>query len=84
MIFAFFGYNESFAGVEGLAMFRGQLDAFIKHTVDKKYNGTVAAAAGAVFADRARRPARRNLPDGAANNAAAETLHGRDGRDRGQ
>ncbi|MDW3192066.1 MAG: HEAT repeat domain-containing protein [Cytophagales bacterium] len=41
-IIAFFGYNESFEGVEGLQAFKDELDAFIKHTLAQQYNGTTA------------------------------------------
>ena len=69
VIFAFFGYNESFAGVEGLAKFRGQLDAFVKHTVNQKYNGT-APPRLVLFSPIAHENLHdANLPDGAANNA---------------
>lgn len=39
VIFAFFGYNESFRGEVGLSKFRQDLDAFIKHALSQKYNG---------------------------------------------
>src|SRR5205823_6260291 len=39
VVFAFFGYNESFAGEPGLAKFKADLQSFIKHTRAKKYNG---------------------------------------------
>ncbi len=39
MIIAFFGYNESFQGQEGLENYKAELDAFIKHTLSQKYNG---------------------------------------------
>ncbi len=39
IILAFFGYNESFAGTEGLENYKAELDAFIKHTLKQKYNG---------------------------------------------
>ncbi|MDG3004905.1 PVC-type heme-binding CxxCH protein [Paludisphaera mucosa] len=39
VVCAFFGYNESYGG---LAQFRGDLDAFIKHTLAQKYNGESA------------------------------------------
>jgi len=39
VIFAFFGYNESFRGEAGLPKFRQDLDAFIKHALSQKYNG---------------------------------------------
>ena len=84
VVFAFFGYNESFAGVEGLAKFRGQLDAFVNHTLNQKYNGT-APPRLVLFSPIAHENLHdANLPDGAANNARLEAVHGHDGRDRGQ
>jgi mono/diheme cytochrome c family protein/glucose/arabinose dehydrogenase len=38
-IIAFFGYNESFQGPEGLDNYKAELDAFIKHTLAQQYNG---------------------------------------------
>jgi putative heme-binding domain-containing protein len=43
VIFAFFGYNESWAGVDGLDKFKKDYDAFIKHTLAQKYNGKSTA-----------------------------------------
>jgi putative heme-binding domain-containing protein len=42
VIFAFFGYNESYAGATGLPKFKSDLEAFIKHTLAQKYNGKSA------------------------------------------
>ena len=42
VIVAFFGSPESFQGPTGLANYRAELDAFIKHTLAQKYNGTMA------------------------------------------
>jgi len=42
VIFAFFGYNESYAGEAGLPQFRKDLEAFIDHTLSQKYNGQSA------------------------------------------
>ncbi|MEJ7646972.1 MAG: PVC-type heme-binding CxxCH protein [Chryseolinea sp.] len=39
IIIAFFGFNESFQGPEGLENYKGELDAFIKHSLSQKYNG---------------------------------------------
>ena len=39
IIIAFFGYNESFQGESGLENFKGELDSFIKYTLQQKYNG---------------------------------------------
>ena len=42
IIIAFFGFNESFEGAAGLANYKAELDAFIKHTLSQKYNGNAA------------------------------------------
>jgi hypothetical protein len=39
VVFAFFGYNESFGGEAGLPKFKKDLEDFIKHTLTQKYNG---------------------------------------------
>ncbi|WP_419210985.1 PVC-type heme-binding CxxCH protein [Maribacter sp. X9] len=39
VIIAFFGYNESFNGPDGLDNYKAELDAFIKHTQQQTYNG---------------------------------------------
>src|SRR5688572_27632567 len=39
VIFAFFGYNESYAGDEGLPKFRAELIEFIEHARQQKYDG---------------------------------------------
>ena len=39
IIIAFFGYNESFQGEQGLENYKAELDAFIKHTLSQNYNG---------------------------------------------
>ena len=42
VIFAFYGYNESFASEAGLTKFKENVEAFIKHTASQKYNGKSA------------------------------------------
>ncbi len=42
VIFAFFGYNESWAGEAGIDAFKKDLAAFIKHVKSQKYNGKSA------------------------------------------
>ena len=42
IIIAFFGYSESFQGEAGLENYKQELDAFIKHTLSQKYNGSSA------------------------------------------
>ena len=39
VILAFFGFNESFEGSEGLENYKEELDAFVKHTLQQRYNG---------------------------------------------
>ncbi len=42
IIIAFFGFDESFQGKEGLQNYKAELDAFIKHTLSQHYNGVSA------------------------------------------
>lgn len=42
VVFAFWGFNESFAGADGLEKFKQDLAEFIKHTREQKYNGESA------------------------------------------
>ncbi|MCC6421186.1 MAG: c-type cytochrome [Gemmataceae bacterium] len=69
VVFAFFGYNESFAGDRGLEKFRTDLDGFIKRTVQQQYNGKSAARL-VLFSPIAHEDLPdRNLPSGRENNA---------------
>lgn len=68
VVFAFFGYNESFAGKEGLAAFKSELDSFITHTLSQKYNGKSTPRL-VLFSPLAHENLNSpNLPDGKANN----------------
>ncbi|HEV3418622.1 MAG TPA: PVC-type heme-binding CxxCH protein, partial [Pirellulales bacterium] len=68
VIFAFFGYNESFAGAEGLERFKRDLTGFIKHTLGERYNGHGAPRL-VLFSPIAHENLHdRNLPDGTENN----------------
>ena len=42
VILAFFGYNESFAGDDGVESFTDDLREFVRHTLDQTYNGSEA------------------------------------------
>lgn len=42
IVFAFFGYNESFAGRDGLDAFRRDLETFVDHVRAQRYNGESA------------------------------------------
>ncbi len=70
VIIAFFGYNESFEGQQGLANYKAELDAFIKHTLKQQYNGTTAPQLAIVspiaFEDLSKQ---FDLPDGKKENA---------------
>ena len=56
VLFAFFGFNESFAGPAGLDKFKNDLENFIKASTTTKYNGKTAPALVLLLADRPRRP----------------------------
>src|SRR6266446_5823983 len=67
VVFAFFGFNESFAGAAGLNKFKADLDAFVKHTLKEKYNGKSAPRL-VLFSPIAHEHLHdRNLPDGTEN-----------------
>ncbi len=69
-IVAFFGFNESFDGLGGLANFKAELAAFVQHTLSQAYNGTTAPrlilATPIAFEDRSDD---YDLPNGEAENA---------------
>jgi putative heme-binding domain-containing protein len=68
VVFAFFGYNESFAGEKGLDAFKKDLDNFIKHTSSQKYNGKSGPRL-VLFSPIAHENLHNpNLPDGSDNN----------------
>ena len=52
VIFAFYGYNESFKGDEGLPKFKADLDKFLKATLTANYSGKGTPRRGPVFAHR--------------------------------
>lgn len=68
VIFAFFGYNESFGGEEGLAKFKSDLEGFVRGTLGKQYNGKSAPRL-VLFSPIAHEDlGDPNLPDGSENN----------------
>ena len=72
VVFAFFGYNESFAGKAGLDKFKKDLETFIQHTTTQKYNGKSSARL-VLFSPIAHENLKdRNLPDGKENNVRLE------------
>ena len=68
VVFAFFGYNESYAGEAGLDVFKKQLDEWLTHTLAQKYNGKSAPRV-VVFSPIAHEDlGTPDLPDGKENN----------------
>jgi len=68
VIFAFFGFNESFKGKAGLEKFKSDLDAFLKTTLAKNYSGKGhprIVLFSPIANERAQDP---NFPDPTANN----------------
>ncbi|MEO5891323.1 MAG: PVC-type heme-binding CxxCH protein [Ferruginibacter sp.] len=69
IIIAFFGYDESFQGEAGLENYKAELDSFIKHTLQQKYNGISAPQLCIVspiaFEDLSKK---FDLPDGTVEN----------------
>ena len=69
-LIAFFGYNESFDGPAGIANFKGELNAWIKHTQAQKYNGKAAPRIVLVSPIAYENLSKsRDLPDGRAENS---------------
>ena len=70
IIIAFFGFNESFEGAAGLANYKAELDAFIKHTLSQKYNGNAAPQLALVSPIAFENLSRKyDLPNGKTENA---------------
>jgi glucose/arabinose dehydrogenase len=68
VIFAFFGFNESFKGQKGLGNFKGEYDKWVKETLTKNYSGrgTVRLVLfSPIAAEDLKNP---NLPNGEALN----------------
>ena len=68
-LLAFFGYNESFDGTNRVDNFEAELDAWVRHTLSKAYNGVAAPRVVLVspIAFENLTPA-RDLPDGKREN----------------
>jgi glucose/arabinose dehydrogenase/azurin/lysophospholipase L1-like esterase len=72
VVFAFFGYGESFGGEAGLPAFRRQLEDWILHTLDQRYNDRSAPRI-VLFSPIAHEDLHNpDLPDGRENNARLE------------
>ena len=73
VLIAFFGYNESFGGPDGLEIFQAELDAFIEHTQAQLYNEEgdteLVLVSPIAFEDLS---GRYDLPDGVRENKNLE------------
>ncbi|MEO5716052.1 MAG: PVC-type heme-binding CxxCH protein [Luteolibacter sp.] len=69
-LLAFFGFNESFDGPDQVGRYRAELEAFVSHTLEQKYNGKSAPKLVLVspiaFENLS---GSRDLPDGKSENA---------------
>ncbi|HTN77335.1 MAG TPA: GDSL-type esterase/lipase family protein, partial [Pirellulaceae bacterium] len=72
VIVAFFGFNESFAGPDGLEKFKTDLQNFIKETTTTKYNGQNPPQLVLVSPIAHENLKKQTLPDGTANNKNIE------------
>jgi glucose/arabinose dehydrogenase len=73
VIFAFFGYNESYAGDAGVEAFKASLDGWLTHSLEQRYNGTSAPRI-VLFSPIAHEDlGNPDLPDGRENNARLAT-----------
>jgi glucose/arabinose dehydrogenase len=73
VIFAFFGYNESYGGNEGVPAFRHELRGWIAHTLAQRCNGESSPRI-VLFSPIAHEGRESpDLPDGRENNARLET-----------
>ena len=72
VIFAFFGFNESFKGEAGLESFKQDLHEFLQHSKSQKYNGKTAPQI-VLFSPIANEDIKSPyLPDGSENNKRIE------------
>jgi glucose/arabinose dehydrogenase/azurin/lysophospholipase L1-like esterase len=69
VVLAFFGFNESFAGAEGVAKFKQELDGFLKDTLKANYNGKGAPRLVLFSPIAAEKMPDPNLADPSATNA---------------
>ncbi len=71
VIFAFYGYNESFKGTEGLPKFKQDLDKFVKATLTSNYSGKGTPRL-VLFSPTADEKLGADFPDPTATNARVQ------------
>lgn len=69
VILAFFGFNESFAGPDGVAKFQADLEKFVDETTSTKYDGQSPPRLVLISPIAHEDLGDPHLPDGSANNA---------------
>ncbi|HTH49692.1 MAG TPA: PVC-type heme-binding CxxCH protein [Candidatus Limnocylindria bacterium] len=69
VVLAFFGYNESFKGTNGLAGFKQDLQAYVQHLQSQNYSGKGAPRVVLFSPIECERPADPNYGDAARHNA---------------
>ena len=69
VVLAFFGFNESFAGPDGVAKFKADLAHFVDHTLKQNYSGGGAPRLVLVSPIAHENLDNPNYPDGKASNA---------------
>jgi len=78
IILAFFGFNESFDGPDGVGRFEAELEAFVTHTLSQRYNGQspprLILVSPIAFEDRS--DDTLNLPNGDVENANLSVYSG--------
>ncbi|MBS0207682.1 MAG: HEAT repeat domain-containing protein [Planctomycetes bacterium] len=72
VVIAMFGFDESFAGPEGLAKFEADLEKFITETITTKYNGRATARLALISPIAHENLNLAELPDGSADNKNLE------------
>ena len=77
VVFAFFGYNESYAGQDGLEAFKKELGGLDHAHARAEVQRQVRPAARALFADRAREPRRSQPARRPGEQPAPGALHAR-------
>jgi hypothetical protein len=82
VILAFFGFNESFKGPEGVATFKTNLDRWVKETQAKNYSRQGRTTTGARVAGRRRTAQGSELPGPCPAQRQPEAVHRGDGRGR--
>lgn len=73
-VVAFFGFNESFDGLERVKNFEEELDAFVRHTKTQAYNGKKAPRIILVTPIAMEQHPDYNLPDAGDRNAILEAF----------